>query len=112
MKTKSETTGKRICKRYTPAERLSLVRRYQKSGLSQAAFCRKNNIVATTFTNWVGRCANKKEAAEKFAEIEISAPALTGASAEIVYPDGKMLRLRDIQITEESAAFIRKVISC
>jgi transposase-like protein len=110
MKTKSETTGKRICKRYTPAERRSLVQRYKNSGLSQAAFCRENNIVATTFTNWVRRYANKQEAAEKFAEIEISAPK--GASAEIVYPDGKMLRLRDLQITDESAAFIRKVISC
>jgi transposase-like protein len=112
MKTKSGTTGKKICKRYTPAERRSLVRRYQKSGLSQAAFCRKNNIVATTFTNWVRRCAKKMDVGAKFAEIEISAPALAGASAEIVYPDGKVLRLRDLQITEESAAFIRKVISC
>lgn len=80
--------------------------------MSQAAFCRENNIVATTFTNWLRRDAKKKDAAAKFAEIEISAPALAGASAEIIYPDGKVLRLRDLQITEECAAFVRGVISC
>jgi len=112
MKTKSETTGKKICKRYTPAERRSLVRRYKKSGLSQAAFCRENKIVATTFTNWVRRCAKKKDGAEKFAEIELSTPDLAGTSAEIVYPDGKVLRLRELQITDQSATFIRRVISC
>jgi len=112
MKTKSETTGRRICKRYTPAERRSLIQRYKKSGLSQAAFCRENNIVATTFTNWVNQAVKKKSATSEFAEIELSAPYLTGASAEIVYPDGKMLRLRNFQITNESATFIREVLSC
>lgn len=112
MKTKSETTGKKICKRYTPAERRSLVRRYQKSGLSQAAFCRKNNIVATTFTNWIRRGAKKKDTAAKFAEFELPVPTAAGASLEVVYPDGKLLRLREFQVTAESAAFIREVISC
>jgi transposase-like protein len=112
MKTKLETTGKKICKRYTPAERRSLVLRYRKSGLSQAAFCRKHNIVATTFTNWVRRCTKKKDMIAKFAEVELPAPIGSGASLEVVYPDGTLLRLRELKITEESTAFIRKVISC
>jgi len=112
MKTKSETTGKKICKQYRLAERRSLVLRYQKSGLSQAAFCREHNIVATTFTNWIRRYPKKKDIAAKFAECELTAPIGAGASLEVVYPDGTLLRLRELQITEESAAFIRKVISC
>jgi len=112
MKTKLETTGKKICKKYRLGERRSLVLRYKKSELSQAAFCREHNIVATTFTNWVRRYTKKKDTAAKFAECELTAPIGAGASLEVVYPDGTLLRLRHFQITEDSAAFIRKVISC
>jgi len=48
----------------------------------------------------------------KFAEVELPAPIGSGASLEVVYPDGTLLRLRELKITEESTAFIRKVISC
>lgn len=111
MKPQSETTYKKTRKRYTSAERRSLVSRYQKSGLSQAAFCRKNNIAASTFTKWLGQCAKPKGAAVKFVEFELPTPVETGASLEVVYPDGTLLRLRDFALTEESAAFIRKVMS-
>jgi hypothetical protein len=112
MKPQSETTYKKTRKRYTSAERRSLVSRYQKSGLSQAAFCRKNNIAAATFTKWPGQCAKQKSATVKFVEFELPTPVETGASLEVGYPDGRLLRLRDFAVTEESAAFIRRVISC
>lgn len=112
MKTQIRSSGKRIHKRYTPAERRKLVAKYKKSGLTKTAFCRENDMIITTLSNWVKPYKKKKAAVAEFAEIEFTAPANTDVSAEIIFSDGKVLRLRNFQLTEESATFIKRMASC
>ena len=112
MKTKLQRSDRKTYKRYTPAERQKLVAEYRKSRLSQTAFCLKNDIILTTFSSWVKPYKTRKNAVAEFAELELSALAHADVSAEIVYPDGKVLRLHNFQMTEESATFLRRMASC
>ena len=112
MKTKLQRAGKRVCKQYTASERRNLVDKYKRSGLTKTAFCRENDITLTNFSNWIKPCNRKKCETVEFAEVEFSVPVDSGVSVEITFPDGKVLRLRNFQMTKESATFIRRMASC
>lgn len=112
MKTQIQRADKKIQKRHTSAERRKLVAKYKKSGLTKTAFCRENDIILTTLSSWVKPNKKKKAAVAEFAELEFTAPVNTDVSAEIVYPNGQVLRVHNFQLTEQSAAFIRRMVSC
>lgn len=112
MKTKNRKTDKLGRRQYSKGERRGLVQKFIKSGMSQTAFCEAHGLMCTTFSGWRQRMRNRKtpEAPVTFAEVELPAAASRGIEAEVVYPDGRILRFRNVPA--DHAAFIREVISC
>jgi hypothetical protein len=58
------------------------------------------------------RNKKREEAPVTFAEVELPASEISGIEAQVTYPDGRILHLRNIRADGEHAAFIREVISC
>jgi len=114
MKIQSRKTDKLGRKRYSKSERRVLVQKYQKSGMSQTAFCEAHGLFCTTFSGWRQRMLKGKTdgASVTFAEVELPAPGVRGIDAEVSYPDGRILRLRNVPADGAHAAFIREVVSC
>ena len=50
--------------------------------------------------------------AARFAEVEIAPPVVCDLAVEVVRPDGRVFRFRNLRATGEHAAFIRRVASC
>lgn len=114
MQTKKRKTDKLGRKRYSKSERRKLVLKYQRGGMSQTAFCEAHGLVCTTFSGWRQRMRMRKtpDAPVTFAEVELPVPAVHGIDAEVAYPDGRILRLRNVPADGAHAAFIREVVSC
>ena len=93
---KRDELGRRIVPRERRAE---LVRAYQASGLTQAAFARREGVRYSTFAHWV-QVALKMSATIKrpvqFAEVRLPLPRAAeesrAAGLEVRLPDGTMLR--------------------
>lgn len=91
---KRDELGRRIVPRERRAE---LVRAYQASGLTQAAFARREGVRYSTFAHWV-QVALKASATTKrpveFAEVRLPRPAgePRPLGLEVRLPDGTMLR--------------------
>ena len=91
---KRDTRGRRVM----PAERRrQLVEAYGTSGLTMAAFARREGIKYATFAHWVIR-SQKAAAAKpqiKFAELQLpfpaSAPKPAAEHLEVRLPDGTVL---------------------
>ncbi len=90
-------------RRYTTEERIELVEQQERSGLSQAAFCRRVNIHPVTFSGWRRVL---KRSTPAFAEVQVSAPrsngtapAMSGA-AVLHLPTGATL---EVAVGSESA---------
>ena len=100
--------------RYAESERRELLRKYGRSGMTRAAFCRANGLTAVTLSKWLrardGR--TRKRDAAGFAEVEIAPPAVRDLAVEVARPDGRVFRFRNLRADEEHAAFIRRVASC
>lgn len=91
---KRDARGRRV----TPAEgRLQMVQAYRASGVTMAAFARRERIKYATFAGWVakaGRTAVAKRPIQ-FAELRMPFPAPSGATddrLEVRLPDGTVLR--------------------
>ena len=53
MSTQIVKTEKPGRKRYAESERRKLLRKYGRSGMTQAAFCRANGLTAVTLSKWL-----------------------------------------------------------
>ena len=95
---KSDRQGRRI---RGAAEWSSIMERYDRSGLTQAAFCRREGLRFGTLVAWLGRrrknsgalVDGSQPAKPKFHELSLSGP--TGEinlSLEVNLPDGTVLR--------------------
>jgi len=88
----------RVGRRITPrSRREELVDAWQRSGLTQAEFARREGVQYPTFASWVqqARAANgaRKSAAPKMRFAEVQWPASLGAAAlEVRLPDGTLVR--------------------
>ena len=114
MKNQSRKTDKLGRKQYSGSERRELVRKFEKSeGVTQADFSKANGLEHTTFSGWLRRLGRKKRKSfpVEFAEVELP-PATPDIAAEIVYPDGRVLHLRNMRPSADHASFIRQVLSC
>ena len=82
--------------------------------MSQAAFCRASGLTAVTLSKWLS--ANGKNVRGRnpaaFAEVELRPPEVPDLAVEVVRPDGRVFRFRNLRATGEHAAFIRRVASC
>ena len=108
---KTENSGR---KRYAESERRELLRKYGRSGMTQAAFCRANGLTAVTFSKWLRARGGKgrDRSAVGFAEVEIAPSAVRDLAVEVARPDGRVFRFRNLRADDEHAAFIRRVASC
>jgi len=86
---KRDARGRRV----TPAERReALVAEYRQSGLTQAAFARREGVTYSTFAGWVQRSRRprgSRRAPVRFAEVRLPLPA---AGLEVRLPDGTVVR--------------------
>jgi len=114
MKIQRRKTDKLGRKQYSKSERRELVQKYQKSGMSQSAFCKAYGLIGTTLSGWLHlmRKMKRDEFPVAFAEVELPPPEVSPLEAEVICPDGKILRLKNIQTNVQHAEFIRQVISC
>jgi transposase-like protein len=114
MNTQIVKTDKPGRKRYAESERRNLLRKFGRSGMTQAAFCRANGLTAVTLSKWL-RARDEKERgrdAAGFAEVEIQPPAVSDLAVEVIRPDGRVFRFRNLLADGEHAAFVRRVASC
>ena len=114
MSTQIVKTEKPGRKRYAESERRELLRKYGRSGMTQAAFCRANGLTAVTFSKWLRARGGKgrNRSAAGFAEVEIAPSAVRDLAVEVARPDGRVFRFRNLRADDEHAAFIRRVASC
>ncbi|HQL51519.1 MAG TPA: hypothetical protein PLR91_10055, partial [Kiritimatiellia bacterium] len=83
------------------------------SGMTQAAFCRDNGLNAVTLSKWLRARGGKGHCrGTAFAEVEVAPPAVRDLAVEVVRPDGRVFRFRNLRADAEHAAFIRRVASC
>ena len=90
---KRDTRGRRV----TPAERrLQIVAAYRASGLTMAAFARRERINYATFAGWVAKATAQggAKAPIKFAQVmlPLGASAATVDPLEVRLVDGTVLR--------------------
>ena len=76
--------------RTTPAQRAQLLARFERSGLSAAAFARQHKLHYTTFCGWRQR-QGKAEPAPGFVQVELPTPE---APAGLVIEWGTSARMR------------------
>ena len=113
MKIQSRKTDKAGRRKYSNSERRKMVRKFERSGMTQVAFSKANGLVNTTLAGWIRSFGRKNEKVfpVKFAEVDMP-PATPDICAELVYPDGRVLHLRNMQPSADHASFIRQVFSC
>jgi hypothetical protein len=78
----------------------NLTERWQRSGLTQRAFCEREGIKLSTFTYWRGKARRRQEeapppGATSFTEVRLDSVAVPGPDRciEIRYPDGTLVRI-------------------
>lgn len=81
-------------RRGTPrARRLELVEAYRASGMTMAAFARRERINYTTFAGWMHRSGTVTSgSAIRFAEVNLPATVPASNGMEVRLPDGTVLR--------------------
>ncbi len=90
---KRDRKGRMILKR---DEWYRLLAEYDRSSLTQEAFCKREGLSYGTFAAWIGR--RKREAAgvaptnNKFLELRLPAPTSRSAQLEVILADGMVLR--------------------
>jgi transposase-like protein len=90
-------------RRVTSAERRSeLVAAYRQSGLTMAAFARREGMRYSTFAGWVLKSGRRRAPAVRFAQVQL--PPMAPAGLEVRLPDGTVLRGGS---AEELAALVR-----
>ncbi len=82
--------------RRTEAEWRSILGRFEQSGLSESAFCRRSKISRSTFLKWKRRLSRVSEPAPTFVEWiapgSSSEPTPSAGEFELSLPGGVVLR--------------------
>jgi transposase-like protein len=87
IETKRDERGRRITR---AAERETLVRAYEASGLTQKAFAKQEGVKYTTFVSWVQECRRRRPGPRMgFAELTLPR---TAAPLEVQLADGTIIR--------------------
>lgn len=81
--------------RRTESEWRAIVARYERSGMSELAFCRKANLSRQVFRQWRRRPAERSDASSDFVEwvvLEVVEDRSAGTEFELTLPGGIVLR--------------------
>lgn len=83
-------------RRFPAAQRAEYVRLYRQSGMTQAAFAKREGLGYSTFTHWVQKAARKEAAVTARGDVvefaQVPWPATGSISLEVRLPDGTVLR--------------------
>ena len=88
------------------------ISRWQRSGLTQKAWCEKNSIAYATFHYWYKRYRTSEEQAvspkspEGFVQLMVDDPVSAGCCCELVLPNGRKVIFHQ----PVSAGFLRLLI--
>jgi transposase-like protein len=103
METKRDERGRRITR---AAERETLVRTYEASGLTQKAFAKQEGVKYTTFVSWVQECRRRRSGPKVgFAELTLPRAAVP---LEVQLADGTIIRGSNV----EEVARLLQLIRC
>ena len=76
-----------------------LVQAWDGSGLSQKAFCKRHGVKSHVFAYWLRRYREEKpaeqEEASGFVSVEMDQVPAESVLAEVIYPDGTRLILKE-----------------
>jgi len=84
-------------KHYSVEEKEHYYNAWRISGLSQNKFCQKNNLVLTTFSNWVKKIKKSPSSKISFIPLEVSSETEENESIEIQFPNGVKCQIKKIQ---------------
>jgi transposase-like protein len=105
---KRDTRGRRIVKE---TERERLIAEYERSGLTQKEFCRREGINYHTFVGWLGKRRRNGEAAENetplFQEVVLSGHSGYRAGLEVQLPGGEVIRGHDAESVAKLVELLR-----
>jgi transposase-like protein len=105
IETKRDERGRRITR---AAERETLVRAYEESGLTQKAFARQEGVKYTTFVSWVQECRRRRPG-PKIGFAELTLPrAASAAPLEVQLADGTIIRGSKV----EDVARLLQLVRC
>ncbi len=96
--------------RRSAQQRRELMRAYEGSGLSKAAFCRERGIQPATFYLWFKK---RVLPAQRWAEVQVDRPETIpppphhGPPLELALPCGVRLGVRDVRWLPDVARFVR-----
>jgi hypothetical protein len=90
-----------------PAQRRALVESFRTSGLTAAAFARREGLKYQTFAGWVNRSC-RESSAVRFAQVSLpAASASHRAALEVQLVDGTLVRGGDARAVAELVRSLR-----
>ena len=91
METQTKSNGR---VQRSASEWQGIMREYERSGRSRAAFCRSQSISPSTFDVWYRKLRSKQGPADFVEGKPVGQSSLGGWTVEIELPDGTLARLR------------------
>lgn len=86
-------------KRTSQQEQEAMVAFFQSSGLSQRAFCERENLKLATFSYWYRKFGKGADPVSGF--VEVAAP-VQARGIEVVFPNGVVLRgIEDLSVLRQ-----------
>lgn len=109
MNEKNSKQRRRVFSHYSAENRIKYVVEYHKSGLKQAAFCRKKGINAVTFSGWLKKASTHST---KFIEVALPSVVSTGInqSIEVKLSGGAQIYIPSDIDPERIADLIRRIM--
>jgi transposase-like protein len=102
-------------RRPTTEERLQMVERYHRSGLTRQSFCQQEGIPVATLGYWLTRIKRRSNPSNEpepivFSEVRLTsamASATDGWAMEVVSPEGVTIRYREAFSVNELIGLLR-----
>ena len=84
----------------------SLIPVYEKSGLTQKAFCKEHHLSFFTFQYWLRKYRDKEVTPSSFVELKVSSGKFRASGLEIIFPSGAKIICHD----QSDISLIRSLI--
>ena len=84
---------------------ITLVEEFNRSGLTQRAFCLQKQIIHSTFQYWYLKLKRQSQTSENFFSVDFNRD-LDSGKIEVCYPNGTSVRMESFNLTH-----IRQLLS-